>query len=153
MIDFGLIALFSLELVIVGVSALVLYHAYNRITAKILELKPIEGGIVDVTAKIEALAGRVANVENTPLAFQKRMAAAEEDQALVHRGLTALENKVASVSARASAMARPLKRQMEIEMDGATEVEGDEVERLPPPRSQPRTSTPPGFGMLKRKAG
>ena len=164
MVDFGLICLFVLQLGLVMLT----YHAYNRISAKISELKALQKEVervptllAPIESEIKVHADRIEDIAAAPAASKRRLDEADLAFADFTRQIGKIKEGLASTNARVSVLNRWLKRGNE--EDGtapAAQAEGEEdVQFIPPPGAHPSPNAPtapalpPGFGVLKRKAG
>lgn len=162
MIDFGILALFTVQLAI----AFATFFAWSRVKAEILRLEVLqqknEGIAAAFTAlgtDFTALAKRQADVEEAPRKLLLRFQEVEANIGKADRLLEKLDGKVASLGGRMSAVVKGRKGRG----DDDDEVKGQDPEEdivLPPgvgiplgPQfedRQPNQVIPPGFGKSRR---
>ena len=169
MIDFGLLALFTLQVLMV----LACYHVWSGLKGQLREVlalkedirRSTEAGNV-ATSAMQALAEEVENrvkaAEAVPGALTKRVNAVEEKVSDFEAKALTLGDRITSLGARLSASLRGRKRRDEDdeETGPAAEAEGTglpSAEFPPGPlfeqQQPPETGIRPGFGVLRRRVG
>lgn len=167
MIDFGIIALFSVMCIMVAA----VYHVWNRISGEIRDVKSmkedirqaIEAGRVassTMAAIITEVNERVAKAEAIPAALSKRVMAVEDAIRDGEKNMLVLGDRITSVGNRLSSNLRKGKKREE---DADPAPQGEDAERPsaePSPGSLFESQEPPpppgipqGFGVLKRRVG
>lgn len=141
--DFGLLALFALQLFMVaGV-----YHVWNRISKEIAEVRRIkedfhrtDTAITEQNRTIAALGDRQKAVEEIPAGTRKRVEEVESKLAVLRGDHEVHGTKITSLGAKLAIHARWAKRDAG-ERDPDPQGEGEETAQAP---------QPPGFPPLAR---
>jgi len=166
MIDYGLIAFFALQCIMV----FAVYHAWNGIKRELRDVLALKADITRsteagnvataaMTALSENVEKRVAAAEAIPGALVKRVAAVEESMKQSDLTLLAHGDRITSLGARLSASLRAVKNR--IEDTGPASRDEDAIppsaESSPGPlfdqQGAQLPGIPPGFGVLKRRVG
>jgi len=163
MIDFGIVALFTVQLAIVFAS----FYVYTRVKSEITALIDLKEGIKGVTAGFDALKvdfqsvlRRQDSVEASPKALLMRFQEVEANLGKSDRLLEKIDGKVASLGGRMSAIVKGRKGRGDDDDDDDTGLAPEGEGRLPPgvgiplgPINDDRPYNqviPPGFGKSRR---
>jgi len=151
MIDFGLVALFAVQVAMVGL----VYHAWAGIRSEIVAVRAQREEVKSAMATIAALAVRVNEVEGAPKAQLKRIQELEAAVGKVESSWEKSHASYVSLSARVSAMARGRKKAEDQDPAPQGESENSQEELLPGSSSPPQyentaRAIPPGFGRVRR---
>lgn len=163
MIDFGILALFTVQLAI----AFATFFAWSRVKAEILRLEVLqqknEGIAAAFTAlgtDFAALSKRQADVEEAPRKLLLRFQEVEANIGKADRLLEKLDGKVASLGGRMSAVVKGRKGRGDDDDDEVKGQDSQEEGVLPPgvgiplgpqfEERHPNQVIPPGFGKSRR---